>query len=153
MDVVAALVTDAEAPVLVEPGDGALDDPPLVTEPGSVPGLRPAMFGLIPMSCSVRGAAGVVAAVGEERVGSATGWAAFAANRWDRLDEREQLGDVVPVGAGDQAGERDAAGATIRWCLVPALSRSTGLGPVLSPPSARSEAESIPHERRRARPG
>ena len=41
---------------------------------------------------------------------------------------------VVAVGRGERAGQRDAAGvATSRWCLLPRLRRSTGLGPVFSP--------------------
>ena len=36
MDVVAAFVADAEAAVLVQPGDCALDDPALFAEPGAV---------------------------------------------------------------------------------------------------------------------
>jgi len=41
VDVVSAFVADAEAPVLVQPGDGALDDPALLAEPGTVRALRP----------------------------------------------------------------------------------------------------------------
>ena len=36
VDVGAAFVTDAQAAVLVQPGDRALDDPPLFAEAGSV---------------------------------------------------------------------------------------------------------------------
>jgi hypothetical protein len=39
MDVGAAFVADAEASVLVQPGEGALDDPALATESGSVGGV------------------------------------------------------------------------------------------------------------------
>jgi hypothetical protein len=36
VDVVAAFVADAQAAVLVQPGDRALDDPALLAEPGAV---------------------------------------------------------------------------------------------------------------------
>ena len=41
MDAVAALVADAEAAVLVEPGDRALDHPALLSESGAVWALGP----------------------------------------------------------------------------------------------------------------
>ena len=41
VDVVAAFVADAQAAVLVQPGDRALDDPALAAEPGAVTALGP----------------------------------------------------------------------------------------------------------------
>lgn len=46
---------------------------------------------------------GVIAAVGDERLGSSAGPPALAAHGWDRLDKRPQLGHVVAVGAGKEA--------------------------------------------------
>ena len=53
---------------------------------------------------------GVVAAVGEERVGSAAWSSALATQRWDRLDERQQLGDV---GGGWAPVSRQASGTPL----------------------------------------
>ena len=39
MDVVAAVGADEEAAAVVEPGEGALDDPAVAAEPGAVLGL------------------------------------------------------------------------------------------------------------------
>jgi len=36
VDVIAAFVADAQAAVLMQPGDGAFDDPALLAEPGAV---------------------------------------------------------------------------------------------------------------------
>lgn len=68
--------------------------------------------------------------------GSAQWLAALAADRRDGLDQRDQLGDVVAVAAGGDCRERDEVrcASTIRWCLLPALPRSTGHGLVAVPP-------------------
>jgi hypothetical protein len=52
----------------------------------------------------------VVAAVGEEPVGSSAWPAGAPANRRHSVEQLEQLGDVVAVCAGQRPGERDAAG-------------------------------------------
>jgi hypothetical protein len=41
VDVGASFVADAKSPVLVQPGNRALDDPALLAEPGAVRALRP----------------------------------------------------------------------------------------------------------------
>ena len=41
MDVLAAVGADEEATAVVQPGEGALDDPAVATEPGAVLGLAP----------------------------------------------------------------------------------------------------------------
>src|ERR1044072_7433568 len=52
---------------------------------------------------------GVVAAVGERRLRSATRAATTTAHRWDAVEQFEQLGDVVAVGGGQRPGERQPA--------------------------------------------
>ncbi len=74
------------------------------------------------------------AAVGVQVLGAAQWLTALAADRRDGLDQRDQLGDVVAVAAGGDRGERDAVRLDDRWCLLPALPRSTGDGPVAGPP-------------------
>jgi hypothetical protein len=86
---------------LVKPGEGAFDDPTFAAEVGSVLGVafgddRSDSPGVQRLSVWL----GVVAAVGEERVGAAAWPSAYATQRRDRLDEREQLRDVWAVGAG-----------------------------------------------------
>ncbi len=49
----------------------------------------------------------VVAAVGRNPLRSSARSTDLAAHRWDAVDERYQLGDVVAVAAGDGPGERD----------------------------------------------
>ena len=98
MDVGAPFVADAQASVLVEPGDRALDDPALLAEAGSV-----RLFGSRDGCADAAGAqllavaAGVVGTVAEQAAWPAAGTAALAAHRRDRVDERQQLEDVVVV--------------------------------------------------------
>ena len=108
MDLVAAVVADEQSFELMQPGEGAFDDPAVAAEPGAVVGLAP---------CDLRGdpaltqfaTAGVVvvAAVGADTVRSAAGPADLAADRWHPVDERDQLGAVVAVAAGERPGERE----------------------------------------------
>jgi hypothetical protein len=108
VDLVAAVVADEKSLVVVEPSEGALNDPPHPAESGAVLGsaasdLRFDAAGteLAPILVVV------VAAVGGDAVGPPARSADLAAYRRDALDERDELGDVVAVAAGHRPGERD----------------------------------------------
>ena len=93
---------------MVEPGEGALDDPADATEAGAVFALATGDLGFDPSGAEFPPVlVMVVAAVGGDPVGSTAGSADFAAYRWDAFDERDQLGDVVAVAASDGPGKRD----------------------------------------------
>ena len=110
MDLVAAVVADEEAFVVVEPGEGALDDPADSAEPGAVLALSPSDLRFDPAGAPFASVlVVVVAAVGHQPVGSSSRPADLAAHRWHALDQREELGDVVAVAAGERPGERDPA--------------------------------------------
>ena len=112
MDVVASLVADAQTAVLVQPGDRALDDPALLAEPGTVSALRPSDLRLDAAATELPAAlARVVGAIAEELARPAARPAAVASYRRDCVDERDHLGDVVPLTAGQRDGERCAAAA------------------------------------------
>jgi hypothetical protein len=112
VDLGVALVAGSEASEVVEVCESALDDPSLATEPGAV---RPAAASddrrdaECPQQPSVLVV--VIATVGEDTVGLLSRPAALAGD-WssvERLDQRQQLCDVVAVAAGQADGERDAA--------------------------------------------
>ena len=110
MDVVAAVGADEEAAAVVEPGEGALDDPAVVAEPGAVLGLASGdhrFDAALPDEAAVLVV--VVAAVGEQRLGSSPGPAGSAADGRHPVEQFEQLGDVVAVSCGKCPGKRDAA--------------------------------------------
>ena len=108
MDFVASVVADEQPLELVEPGEGALDDPAVASESGAVLGVAacdlwrdPALAEQAPVLVVV------VAAVGGHPLGPAARPADAAAHRRDPLDERNQLGDVVAIAARERPGERD----------------------------------------------
>jgi hypothetical protein len=108
VDVGAAVVADEESLELVEPGEGAFDNPAVASEAGAVAGVASGDLGFdaaLPEEAAVFVV--VVAAVSAHPVGAAAGTAHLATNRRDAVDERDQLGDVVAVPARDRPGERD----------------------------------------------
>ena len=108
MDLGAAVVTNEQSFVVVEPGEGALDDPTNAAEAGAVLGLATRDLRFDPTGAELTAVlVMVVAAVGDDPVGAAAWPTDLAAHRRDALDERDQLGDVVAVAAGDRPGKRD----------------------------------------------
>lgn len=76
----------------------------------------------------------VVAVVTTDDVrASSAGPAALAAYRWDGLQQRHELSDVVAVAADHSERQWDPVASVIRWCVLPGRPRSTGLGPVCPP--------------------
>ena len=110
MDVVAAVVADEQSFELVQPGEGALDDPAVAAEPGAVLGLAASDLrcDATPPELAAM-AVVVVTAVGTQAFRSAARPADLDAHRWDTVDQRDQLRDVVAVAASDRPGERDPA--------------------------------------------
>ena len=86
---------------------------------------------------------GVVGAVSKNCQRSSAWASAFASHGWDRLDEWQELGDVVAVGGGEEAGERDAVGVGDQVVLAAgsaAVDRTRS--DFAAPKSARKEEES-----------
>jgi len=95
----------------MQPGEAALHDPALGAEAGTVlaaPSADQGRDAACPQSSPV--AVVVVAAVGEQAAGLLERVPDAAAQRRHRVEQGEQLRDVVAVATGQQAGERDAAG-------------------------------------------
>jgi hypothetical protein len=111
VDVGPALEAHQEAAELVQPGEAALDRPALATQPRAVGGAPAGDQGAdaTPAQLAPVGVV-VVAAVGHERRGPAPRPADPARERRHGIHERDQLGDVVAVAAGQADGEREARG-------------------------------------------
>lgn len=108
VDLVAAVVADEQSFEVMQPGEGAFDDPADASEPGTVLGLASRDQGSdAALADEPAVLVVVVAAVGDELVGTAAGSADDAAHGRHRVKERDQLGDVVAVAAGYRVGERD----------------------------------------------
>lgn len=110
MDVVAAVGADQETAAVVEPGEGALDDPAVTAQPGAVLGLATSddrLHASLPDKAAVLVV--VVAAVGDQCARSASRSADATADGGHPIEQLEQLGDIVAVAAGERPGERDTA--------------------------------------------
>src|SRR5207244_673019 len=87
------------------------DDPAVASEPGSVSALAAGDHWCdAELADEATVFVVVVAAVGEQPLGSPPWPAGTPAHRRHALEQFEQLGDVVAVGGGERPGERDAAG-------------------------------------------
>jgi hypothetical protein len=108
VDLVSAVVADEQPLEVVQPGEGALDDPAGAAEAGAVLGLPARDLRADAASTQLAPVAVVVVAtVGGDSLRPPARAADAAAHRRHSVDEREQLGYVVAVAARDRPGERD----------------------------------------------
>ena len=108
MDLGAAVVADQESFELVQPGEGALDDPAVTAEAGAVLGVAACDLGFDAALSELAATARVVVGpVAGHSVRPPTRPADLAAHGRDALEERDQLGAVVAVATGELPGERD----------------------------------------------
>ena len=110
MHVGAAVVADEQALELVQPGEGAFDDPAGAAEAGAVVCVAAGDLGLdraLPEQAAVLVV--VVAAVGAQTRRPASGAPDQPAHRRHAVEQRDQLRDVVAVAAGQRPGKRDPA--------------------------------------------
>lgn len=107
MDVGSAVVANEESSSLVEPGEGAFDDPALATKTGAVRGETPGDERLDP-ACADEATVlvVVVAAIGEQQLGSPPGPSSSAAYGGDGVEQRGQHERVVAVRAGHKPRQR-----------------------------------------------
>jgi hypothetical protein len=104
-----ALSADAQAPEVVKPGEGSLDDPAPAPESRAVRIAAPGDYGLdasAPELTSVLVV--VIAAVGDGAVGTLARSPTTAAHAADALYQRRELGDVVAVCARQRHRQGDA---------------------------------------------
>ena len=107
MDFVTAVVTDEQSFELVEPGEGALDDPAVTAESRAVRATSASDLRDDPASTQLAAVlVVVVAAVGADPVRTPPRPARLARYGRDTVDQRDQLGDVVAVAARDRPGKR-----------------------------------------------
>lgn len=124
VDAGSAFPADAESSEAVEPGKGPLHHPPVYAKPAAMAGAsasdgRDDAAGADLVAVDVV----VVAAIGEQRVRPAPWVADLAADGRDGVQQRDELGDVVAVAAGENDGERGAVAVgdqvVLRSCPAP----------------------------------
>ena len=108
MDVGAPVVADVHPFELVEPGEGALDDPAVAADAGAVCGRAARDLGRDPAHAELTPLRTVVVGtIGGDPIWPSTRPADATTNRRHAIQERDQLGDVVAVAACERPGERD----------------------------------------------
>lgn len=104
-----ALVADAQAPQVVKPGEGALDDPALPAKARAMSRAAPCDHGLhAPCPQLPAVLVMVIATVGEHPLGASSWTPRPAGYRADPIDQRQQLGHVVAIAAGQADRKRNA---------------------------------------------
>lgn len=138
MDVSPALEAHAEAAEVMEPGDRALDHPAIDAEATSVlvgpvreEGADPALPHLAAMGF------GAVGPVSVDLLGASTRVAHLAPDRGDRVNQRDELRDVVAVAAREDRRQRDAAAVHEDVVLASGPAPVDGAGPGFFPPPPR----------------
>ena len=144
MDIIAAIITDAQPSELVQQGKGLLHDVAVSPQPAAVFGVASGE-GLADAPIGQRRAMriAVIPAVAHDFPGFAQGPAGLAPESRNRVDQRQQLGHVVTVGPGEDSGQRDAASVDNQMVFRSPFGPVHGVGTRFFPPcTARTEAES-----------
>ena len=129
MGFVAAVCAEEQPASVVEPGEGALDDPAMAAEPRAVLGLTAGDQRLdAPLPDEPAVLVVVIAAVGDQRPRS-TPWPADSATDGRHpVEQLEQLRDVVAVAAGERPSERDPAAVYEEMMLATGPTAVDGAG-------------------------
>lgn len=107
MKVCPVLVADAQALELVQPGERALHDPAHFAESGAVSNAASGDHRLdaaLPQLAAIL--VEVVAPVCVQSPGPTARPPSQTPDQWDRIHQRQELGDVVSVAAGERDGQR-----------------------------------------------
>jgi hypothetical protein len=135
VDLVAAVGAQEQSAAVVEPGEGAFDDPALAAEAGAMLGLSSRDDGLDPaLPDEPAVLVVVVAAVSDQPLRTSARPADSAAHGRDEIEQCEQLRDVVAVSAGQRPGERDAPAVYEQVLLAAATAPVDGAGTRLRAP-------------------
>ena len=120
--VIESFVTDLEATELMQPSDGAFHHPAGFAQTAAVFGIAfgdDRLDGEGAQQPAMR--FGVIATVTLERLGALSGTTRFAPNRWNGLNQWQQLRYIMGVGPGDYGRERDALRVGEKVVLAPRL--------------------------------
>jgi hypothetical protein len=144
VDVSATFKANTESAKIVKPGVSPFHNPSKFAEPTSVFGPALRDHGLdaeVPKRLTMM--PGIIAAVGVDDFGLPKWAPSYAANRWNCLDQRQQLGDVVAVGARQNHTNRNPVGIYEDMVFRAGSRTIGGVRASFSPaPTARTDDES-----------
>lgn len=135
LDDAQAVIANAQPPQPLEPTDGPLHYPTHLAQTTAMLPPSPPNVRLDPQPRQQpTGGITVLAAVGIQRIGQLLGSPRLAADCGKVQDQRDDLPGIAGVGAGGANGQRHAMLVHQQRVLAAFFRRSTGLGPVCSPP-------------------
>lgn len=135
MEVGASLVADAESFELVQPGKRPLHHPTHLPQPGTVGDAASGdqrFDAALPQQAAVL--VEVVAPVGVQTPGFTAGTSTQAPDRRNGIQQRKELGNVVPVAAGERDGERGSVPVDDQVVLGTRAGTVDGRGADMIPP-------------------
>lgn len=140
-----AFVPDVEASIAVQPGNGALHDPTSTPQAAAVGCAALSQVRTdASLSQNVAMGLGIVRAVALQRVGLTTRAARQTPQRWNGIDQWDQLRDIVTIGGSQDCGEGDAACFGQKVMFRPFLAAIGRVRSSFFPPrSARTDALSM----------
>lgn len=165
MDLGGSVVAGSQAPELVEPGEGALDDPAVFSQAAAVGHVPFGQERLDPKGAELPAMRlAVVGPIALELFGSPAGSSPFSPDRRDAFEKGQKLGDVVPVGPGEvgREGNPPGVGEQVMLASRPCPVRGIGTGdffphprpaPRRSPPPLSTSRSLRPLRAGRGAPG
>lgn len=144
VDVSSSFVSDPQAPEVMKPGQAALDDPAGFAQTAAVrhTSLCQQRFDATLFQCIAMGLR-IVTTLSLHGFGTLWRTTSFAVNVRNRIEQRQQLGDVVAIGFGQDNAQRHAPGIGQQMVLGAGFAPVNRAGTCFFPaPMARTEEES-----------
>jgi len=144
VNVRAAVIPNAESSELMQQCLTLLDDVPVDAQAAAVAGVSPSQEREnLPLAKGLSMRLGVISSVPQDKIGTMLRTARLSGDRWNGIDEGNQLRDIVPIGPGQFCCQWDAAGICDQVVLGAILAAIRGIrSDFLPPKTARTEAES-----------
>jgi hypothetical protein len=135
MNEVEALVTDFKPSKLVQPCNRALDDPARFSQAAAMRGTSLGQnWDNTQRAQAAAVGSGVISTIALNAVGTLPWASALARDRWNRQDQRHELGYIMGMGRRERRCERDAPGVANEMVLAAGFTPVRGVGTGFFPP-------------------
>ena len=144
VNIVTSFIADAKTAILVQPRKSTLNNPPINPQTTAVIGTPLSQHGLdAPLAKFLAVWFAIISSITQHRSRTPKWPADLARNSRNLLDQRQQLGDIMAVGAGQSHRQRDPIGVGHHMVFRALLAAIRGVWACFGPPkTARTEAES-----------
>ncbi len=144
MDIRPFFISDAQATELMQPGDRSFDDPALRAQARTVRQSPPCQSAVdAPLGQCLPVRLRIIRTIAQHSLRTVARGTAFAANRRNCIDQRQQLRHIVRIGTGDDRRQRHAVGVGDQVMLGAGLAAIRRIRSSFFPPrTARTDEES-----------